>query len=112
MGTELGQERGGSASQPRVSGFAFPSCLIFQGLRAPPKHSSYASQAARGINHLKDELIISELLRHAEGQADKFSLRGGEALLGRGEQVDDKRRSLREADEEAEVFCASRNSHF
>lgn len=93
-GTGLGQERGGSASQPRVSGFAFPSCLIFQGLRAPPKHSSYASRAARSINHLKDELIISELLRHAEGQADKFSLRGGEVLMG-GEQVDDKRRSLR-----------------
>lgn len=93
-GSGFEQERGQSASQSKLSHFAFPFCLLFQGLQAPHKYQSYASQTPRSINHLKDELIISELLRHAEEQADKFSLHSGEVFLWRGDQVDDKFRSL------------------
>lgn len=94
MGTGLEQEWGQSASQSKPSHFAFPFCLLFQGLQAPHKYQSCASQTPRSINHLKDELIISELLRHDEGQADKFSLHSGEVFLWLGDQVDDKFRSL------------------
>lgn len=92
-GMGLEQEQGQSASQPKPSHLAFPFCLLFQGLQASHKYQSYASQTPRGINHLKDELIISELLRHAEGQAAKFSLHSGEVFLWLGDQVDDKFRS-------------------
>lgn len=71
-----------------------PLLPSFPGPQAPHEYQSYASQTPRGINHLKDELIISELLRHAEGQADKFSLHSGEVFLWLGDQVDDKFRSL------------------
>jgi len=81
-------------SQSKLSHFAFPFCHLFQGLQAPHKYQSYASLTPRSINHLKDELIISELLRHAEEQADKFSLRSGEVFLRLGDLVDDKFRSL------------------
>lgn len=94
VGTGLEIEQGWSAPQSKLSCFVFPFCLLFRGLSAPHKYRSYASQTPRSINHLKDELIISELLRHAEGQADKFSWHSGELFLWLGYQVDDKFRSL------------------
>lgn len=81
-------------SQSKPSHSAFPCRILFQGLQAPHEYQSYASQTPRSINHLKDELIISELLRHAEGHADKFSLHSGEVFLWLEDQVDDKFRSL------------------
>lgn len=82
------------SSKSRVSLPLNPNCHT---LRSPSafisracKHltsTSYASQTPRSINHLKDELIISELLRHAEGQADKFSLHSGEVFLWLGDRL-------------------------
>lgn len=63
---------------------------------------------------MKDELIISELLRHAEVLKDKlinFHCTVGKCSSGWEIRLLTSSEVSREADEETEAFYVSRNSH-